>query len=542
MKIRGGMLMVLLAAGAWVVLGAVNLQWAELNQDEGWYLYAAGEVARGGVPYVDFAYTQGPVMAWVYALISPVIDAGGVAAGRFFTLLLGGAGLILASRLAGRAVPAGFGGAAAVMTFVLLAVNMYHSQFTTIVKTYALTNLLIAGGLLLFARASGGRRPVAGVLAGLLLAAAACTRLSAGVLLPVVVLCGLLSRSLRPSRAWLAVAVGGAAGLGMILGPFFSMAPESIWFHLVQFHGGRSAGSGAAILLYKAGFLSRFVLGYFVLSACVIAVLLVHLADRSRGRGGREPAIDASLRRTVWIGFFALSLVHFSAPFPYDDYQVIAAPLLAIAVASAIVARMARPGDEETGPPAAPTRLTPLAWFLFFAAVLAAGSSPINQDLFIAERDRIWWRTRPASPLAVLRAAADQVRAVSKDGDLLLTQDLYLAVEAGRRVPAGLEMGPFSYYPQWSDERAARRRVVNRAGLRRLVESTDAPVAAVSGYGFAIAAPAIEPVPEVEREELLALLESRYALMATVGRFGQAGTELRIYGRKVSGEDAGRQD
>ncbi|NLB56843.1 MAG: hypothetical protein GX811_13975, partial [Lentisphaerae bacterium] len=51
-----------------VVLLALNIYLGDLNQDEGWYLYAADKVVAGEMPYKDFAYTQGPVMPYVYAL------------------------------------------------------------------------------------------------------------------------------------------------------------------------------------------------------------------------------------------------------------------------------------------------------------------------------------------------------------------------------------------------------------------------------------------------------------------------------------------
>ena len=52
----------------WVGLTLVNLYRGQLNQDEGWYLYASGLVADGQLPYVDFCYTQGPVLPFVYTL------------------------------------------------------------------------------------------------------------------------------------------------------------------------------------------------------------------------------------------------------------------------------------------------------------------------------------------------------------------------------------------------------------------------------------------------------------------------------------------
>ena len=56
-----------------------------LNQDEGWYLYAANLVAEGEVPYRDFFYTQGPVMPVVYAAFANVWRHWGILGARIFT-------------------------------------------------------------------------------------------------------------------------------------------------------------------------------------------------------------------------------------------------------------------------------------------------------------------------------------------------------------------------------------------------------------------------------------------------------------------------
>ncbi len=56
-----------------LVVYAVALWFGEVNQDEGWYLYAGRLVAQGKRPFLDFASTQGPVMAYVYALAQPFV-------------------------------------------------------------------------------------------------------------------------------------------------------------------------------------------------------------------------------------------------------------------------------------------------------------------------------------------------------------------------------------------------------------------------------------------------------------------------------------
>jgi hypothetical protein len=61
-----------LAAAAFVVLAAASVWLGGLNQDEGWYLYAAQLVRDGRMPYRDFFFTQGPLMPVVYSFLVPV--------------------------------------------------------------------------------------------------------------------------------------------------------------------------------------------------------------------------------------------------------------------------------------------------------------------------------------------------------------------------------------------------------------------------------------------------------------------------------------
>ena len=62
----------------------------------------------------------------------------------------------------------------------------------------------------------------------------------------------------------------------------------------------------------------------------------------------------------------------------------------------------------------------------------------------------------------------------------LLTQDTYLAVEAGMQVPKGLEMGVFSYYPGLNKLQAERLNLSNREHLMHLIQYGACPVAAFS--------------------------------------------------------------
>lgn len=557
------------------MLAAANLLFGELNQDEGWYLYAARLVREGDLPYRDFAFTQGPLMPIAYALLFGAVERWGVGGGRAVTALMGLAAAALAVGLARRLSPAGTAATAGVFTLALVALNVYHSYFTTVVKTYSLCALFFTGGF--YALSLGRERRSAGLFAaaGLLLSAAAAVRLSFGLALAVVGVWLLVKRRRYGDAGWLAFGLGGGLGLALFLGTFYLAAPDNFRFYLIDYHTARDSGGLFRALAFKAGMVSRLVQGYFVATALGISLLVLRVASGGRAPetefgtvrrdgemtsfgtspapGKSEPPTAVPQKANIGenapperrenastavshvengtVGDFAtvaglavgaIALAQAAAPFPYDDYQVPLFPLFAALVSSALFRLPA------LAPARAQATASVLALLLNGAAAI---SSPINQAWLIVGRDRIWWRMREEPALVQLRRASERLRNEAGTDGLLLTQDTYLAVDAGLRVPRGWEMGVFSYYPDWPRETAEQRRVVNREMLLEQIRQAPARVAAFSDYAFSIAAPRIVPVPEDERMSLWQALESRYTPLGQLSYFGQGNMTLRLYVR-----------
>jgi hypothetical protein len=543
------------AKGAWCLLwaGAVGLclflylasAWfMELNQDEGWYLYAGLDVARGRLPFIDFASTQGPFMSIFYALAAPFVRVGGVLGGRLFTAGLGLLSVAATAWLATELTPRRqLRPVVSLVAFLLTGASLYQVSFTTMVKTYALTSLLLTVALALAVRAwrSGKLWPAAG--AGAAVALAACTRSSALLAAPaigVALLVLLRRRSVGlPRWSWLAFGVGGCAIAGVLVLPFAVQAWPAFKFGLIEYHAGRDVGDLTQVLLYKAGFLIRFAGAYGLTLALLVASVAIYWVQRRcparpTGRGLDE---ILSAPRLMVVGAFSLvTLVHLAAPFPYDDYQVMIFPALAALVAALLVdvASPLSPSDGGTDA-GVPRWASAGVCALLVVSALLAVSSPILQGWFIGPRDRIWWPMRSEASVATLRRAAAQLRERGGEaGEQLLTQDVYLAVEAGMRVPRGLEMGPFAYCPGLSDREARERHVVNHALLVEVIKQSEAPLAAFSGYGFAIAAPAIVPLPVDEEARLWDTLETIFEHFGTVDDFGQGATSLQLFSRRAT--------
>ena len=90
-----------------------------------------------------------------------------------------------------------------------------------------------------------------------------------------------------------------------------------------------------------------------------------------------------------------------------------------------------------------------------------------------------------------------------------------------RKVPRGLEMGPFS--------------VLTDLEWRTLLTTTECPLAALSGYTFAIKPPKCNERSMALQMDYWNLLKRRYSLVAREESFGQGATPLLILMRK---EDA----
>ncbi len=550
----GHLALVALVAASWLILSGMNFWMGELNQDEGWYLYAAGQIREGRWPYRDFAFTQPPLLPLVYSWGYSWVERFGVAGGRALTWCFGALGLLSAVWLSMRTGPRKVQRFTAGLCAILLAVNLYQSYFTTVVKTYALSGMFLAAGLamLSFVGRRNAFRAAAG--AGFLLACAAATRITMGAALALGGLYLLACRRRLKRWAWLDFALGGGLGLALTFLPFMAIGGDGFRFGIVEYHSLREAGPWIAQLAYKVGCLSRLGQAYF--PAAVAGLLLLVAAGRHacrhRGAAGdsapdasAEPADDIApcFNAFLWVVVAVLGLVHLAAPFPYDDYQVPVYFIFCAALSATAARWWLRVEGRWFGActeGARSSRRMAILCGLWLVCSLHAFSSPLAQGWFVAGRDRIWWRLREQSPMAQLRDMGNWVRelTLAEQGTELLTQDTYLAVEARLPVPRGLEMGPFSYYPDWTRERAERIGVLNRDMMIELLSTaTNAPIAALSGYSLSIRSPEVEEVVREDRLAFDAILESRFDLVESVPGFGQAATTLDIW-RVKKFEDA----
>jgi hypothetical protein len=372
------------------------------NADEGWYLHAGRRVLNGDLLYRDFAFTQAPVLPYMYGSVQRALPGPRLRLGRAtscaFLLAAAWAGRALARRVAGES--AGW----LALVFILASPDLLY--YGTLVKTYALSGFLLVLSVAFAFDASPSRRAWAPLSAGL----AAATRLSllpaAGLVL-LLALYGcrerLAARARR--RALLGLALG-LAPLGLALADPGAFIEQAIRVH--------RALSGEGTLAEQIREIHRM---HWALRIATIAGFIgLWIRDR-------RTAVAFTLLVPVVVVPQVFSAAH------HAEYIELAVPLFA-AIAAAGIARL-------PGPRALRWTITgAVATLAMIAAVLRAPDCYGFRDL--DARAHRW------NPVRSIEEAAAAVDSLSAPGDTLLTWCTIVAVEARRPVPRGLDMAQFS--------------------------------------------------------------------------------------------------
>lgn len=483
-----------------------------LNQDEGWYLYAANLVAEGRVPYRDFFFTQGPVMPVVYSAFAGIWRNWGVLGARIFTLAIGFAGILFAAALARRIAPPARRTEVGIAVLFLLGCNLYHLYYNAIPKTYALAGLFVIVGFYLLSFAKSARRAlrVAALFgSGAAFALAAGTRISLGIILAVTGI-GLLLQFRRCGWGFLWFGLGGAVVLALVFGAFLADAETRAGLAAAQrYHAAR----GGFDPVFAVGSLSRLVRWY--LPTFVLLGLGAFAAKPAVETDETPAPVVLPLLLAAALSVFAVQML---APFPYEDYQVPVMGILGVFAAVLCAARLSHG--------------VPLCLMAFGLSWACSFGSPLLEGWMTNGQDRFWTLKKSSCELAQLRNVARRIETLDPGGTTLLTQDLYLAVETNRRVPHGLEMGPFSYWGEKVPDFAAGRPVLDDKGLRALLAEAPCEVAALSGYTFAVTVPSGVETPCERQMDYWRILERRYELVFKEAAFGQNATTLLVLRRR----------
>lgn len=336
-----------------------------IDGDEGYYLLAARLVSEGQTPYADFFYPQMPLLLYPYELWFKVFGPSWYGA-RTLTALFA----IAIGVLVHLSVQKARGSSrAALLAVVLYAASSLVFGWFTVVKTYALSALLLMGAYFVLEHARGIPPRVRLLASGFLFGGAVHTRLFLGAVFP-----GFLPTLLRRQDK------GGIGRVGWFLAGalaallpnlyYLATAREGFWFGNVGYHLVRSELEPLGALAQKAA-LALSMIGVYQVEGVVspqfgILLLLSFCAFAHARITARR--VDPAL----WIGL--LICVVSLAPTPtFAQYDCVAVPFLVISAVLWIHEVWSRRSPESMS---APGRL--LRWVATFLVVSYVALAPVD--------------------------------------------------------------------------------------------------------------------------------------------------------------------
>ena len=465
------------------------------NADEGWYLYAGRLVFQGAMPYRDFAYTQMPLLPYIYGV--PQLIQPGILTGRLTSIFFSVAGLALWLRIAQRHG----GGLAVALAALLLGTYTFGIYLQSIAKYFALVSFLFAATLSVLTSKGEWRYFFATVFAIL----ASLVRLSAlAFAVPITIYC-FVTCSQKSVR--FAIVLFGAA-IVVLLILFFAPNPQATEWNLLSHHLGQWGSLAPSEKVEKILF-SRVpgVIasnGPFVFLSVVTLVLFLLSKEDTQKVGGR-----VSCHLPVWVfgaGLALFAVSHFAAGGFYLDYFVPAIvaflPLLSIAIAKVLSSFSGRTWRRS---------------FLEFAFIGTLVFAWARGDLTSLRQ------CGEVSQVEGIRRISSFVARNSSPQDRIIALEaLWIAVESNRVALPGLAMSEFSYQRMGTPEAKALQ-LVNGDILLDYIVTQRARVIALTEFDWLM-------LGETGYDDRVReALERNYELKRTRLEFGQWCNRLDVY-------------
>jgi hypothetical protein len=436
--------------------------WGVHTSDEGWYLYAARLVFRGELPYRDFAYTQGPMLPYLYglpmAVFGPSLLVGRIVTGVWW-VATAWLGCRTARRYGGDA-----SGALCALMFLTFAGGTWSFVMT---KTYgAIALLMVATAAVLASRLRPGiRYPLAAGLASLI----PLVRTS-GIAFAAVIVAFCLWQA-RGALVRAVVVLAAAAPLAVLAG-FVALDPTSAKFNLYGYHQTTVAGVGLRDRLQDAmqqrvPSMVTFLALHLVAAVAVVAAVAISPVLRRWTRERIELC-------AVTAGLVAFALVHLWAGEWHADYALPIVPpllvLLAAFLGASVPERLAPPTREVS-----PFRALSLGIVIAIVVLVPA------HDGWLPGLD-----LDHGTVVGQVGALGAFVRDHTAPSDRIFAMEGTSAlVDADRLDLPDMSMAEFSYYDAPETE-TRRYHYVNAAQILRAIETARPDAVVITGEDVAL--------------------------------------------------------
>jgi len=475
-----------LAACMYVLLG-------QPNADESWYIYASQQVFRGALPYRDFAYTQMPLLPYVYG-VPQFIFGSSLIIGRVTSLLLNVVTFALCLGLARR-----YGGERAmVICALLLGTWWYGVYFHTITKTYALVSFFFAATLALLG--SRLRHEIRLPLAAVCVLLASLTRLSAVFFaLPIFFYCFMRKPKLMLVCALPLLAVAAATPLLIELPNFDVLRWNLLGHHVDQWGTVSWLGKVGQIVGLRLPSMLLFWGPYLLLAwyACH------HRDRRTLLRTWSRQHVPEMV---VGSGVLLFVAAHLATGGWHIDYLIPAAVVLAPFLA-ALLAH-------------AHQRMPARAHRIMTRALITTGVYGVLTGVYFID-------LRGAQlPLAKIDAVAAVVaQHAAPNEPILVLEGLWVAIEAERAPLPGMSMAQFSL-ADVDRTMAERFHLINGDMVVERIKSRMAPVAVLTALDWSL----LEQTGYADA--VRTALQKDYRVVFAHERWGQRGEPVQVWVRK----------
>lgn len=204
--------------------------------DEGWHLLAAQSITRGKRLYLDFNYSQTPLNAYWNAFWFSIFGTTWRTAHAVAALMTSGAIMLTADYVFVRFPVARWRTAAAIMTALLIGLNVLIVQYGPIGQAYGLALFLVVAAFRCTILAVERKSVVLPALAGLLSSAAAGATLLTAPVCPVLAIWMVVQNRLGNRWAQLSAFFAASVVPFLPVAYLFSKGPRQTLFDIIQYN------------------------------------------------------------------------------------------------------------------------------------------------------------------------------------------------------------------------------------------------------------------------------------------------------------------
>jgi len=499
-----------------VVNSVVFIFLGQVNADEGWYLYASKLVYTGHHPYQDFAFTQTPLLPYIYGIAQNLFIQS-LYLGRITSVIFSAAAFTLSLTIARN-----YGGPVAMGLAALLGATFtYGIYFQSITKTHALVTFFFT--LAIYVLSVDIRQNLKAIFLTIIVILAALTRLSA-LFFAIPFLTYALATANVKTKGFI-VAIGflalfwvltlalpdtAAAEWGLLTHHASQWGDISLVERVGQVLGTRTLQFLVAFPLYTLLWLTLFFMAYKHIYQTQ------RQSERATGRRKYQIMPVASIKTQAQRYFVILmattGLLLFAVPnwisgrF-YQEYFVplifVSLPITSI-VYTKLIPHQGQYAKAFMNLALLTTIVSGVTYGGFYFIDTSGGSAPIEEISHVS------------AIIAENSTASDE---------LFVLEGLSLAIESQRSVIPNMTMAQFSFYDA-DTETVNQLHLVNAQIILSTIEAARPKIVVLTDLDWLLLQ------DTAYYKEIVVALQEKYRLIHSAEKFGQHSNHVDVYIRR----------